>query len=232
MQSLNLSNPHAFILKSSSFPIFILQLLIPDVYLFNLQLTNLLLTQEFPKNSIMILDLQKISDESKIDFMSFRQNLLFKGLSLVGIIGGSEQQKETAISLGLHSFSIPNIKNRTKTKSEQPIEYLPAELITTTVRSGQKICAKNRDLICTATVNHGAEIISDGNIHVYGKLSGRALAGASGNQESSIFCTNLDAELVSIAGFYIADLHAEGPYTTPVQIQLVDEKLQIKKLTP
>lgn len=232
MQNLNLLKPLAFIIKSNFFPIFILQLLTIDIDLFELQLTDLLFTQEFPKNSLIILDLQKISAEAKITFMLFRKILLFKNLILVGIIGGNKQQKEAAINFDLHLFLSPQeIKNKIKLKNGQSTQYLPAELINTTIRSGQRIYVKNRDLICTAPVNHGAEVIADGNIHIYGKLSGRALAGASGNQNVSVFCTVLDAELISIAGFYRTDFHIDALYTTPVQIQLVDERLEVKKLS-
>ena len=45
-------------------------------------------------------------------------------------------------------------------------------LIAEPVRSGQRIHAQGCDLVVTATVNPGAEIIADGNIHVYGPLRG------------------------------------------------------------
>lgn len=70
------------------------------------------------------------------------------------------------------------------------------------LRSGQRFYAKGGDLIITAMVSAGAEVIADGNIHVYAPLRGRALAGANGNREARIFTTSLEAELVSIAGIY------------------------------
>jgi len=51
-------------------------------------------------------------------------------------------------------------------------------------------------------VAHGAEVVADGNIHVYGPLRGRALAGARGDQSACIFAAQLDAELLAIAGIY------------------------------
>ncbi|RYZ69571.1 MAG: septum site-determining protein MinC, partial [Lysobacteraceae bacterium] len=51
----------------------------------------------------------------------------------------------------------------------------------TPVRSGQQLYAENRDLTVLSTVGAGAEVISDGSIHIYGTLRGRALAGAQGN---------------------------------------------------
>jgi len=70
------------------------------------------------------------------------------------------------------------------------------------LRSGQRFYAKGSDLIVTAMVSAGAEVIADGNIHVYAPLRGRALAGASGDKKARIFTTSLEAELVSVAGLY------------------------------
>ena len=70
------------------------------------------------------------------------------------------------------------------------------------MRSGKQIYAEGGDLLILAPVSHGAEVIADGNIHVYGPLRGRALAGVQGDSTARIFTTELDAELVSIAGQY------------------------------
>lgn len=71
-----------------------------------------------------------------------------------------------------------------------------------TVRSGQQLYAHNGDLTVLSTVGAGAEVISDGSIHIYGTLRGRALAGAQGNENARIFCREFHAELVAIAGRY------------------------------
>src|SRR5207237_3532700 len=76
-------------------------------------------------------------------------------------------------------------------------------LITQPVRSGTQIYARGTDLVVTAPVSAGAEIMADGNIHVYAALRGRALAGADGDVEARIFCSRLEAELISIAGRYL-----------------------------
>jgi len=78
----------------------------------------------------------------------------------------------------------------------------PAMLVTNPVRSGRRIYAERTDLIVTATVNPGAELIADGNIHVYGALHGRAIAGAAGREDARIFALHFDPELVSISGLY------------------------------
>lgn len=99
------------------------------------------------------------------------------------------------------------------------------------VRSGQQLYAESRDLVIAANVAAGAEVISDGSIHVYGGLRGRALAGAAGDEQARIYCQAFHAELVSIAGRYrtfeqIPD-DLEGH---PVQCWLEGEKLLIARL--
>jgi septum site-determining protein MinC len=82
-----------------------------------------------------------------------------------------------------------------------------------------------------AQVSPGTEILAEGNIHVYGTLRGRALAGVQGNTEACIFCTDLQAELISIAGNYkiIEDLH-QNVRNRPVQIYLDNHALIIKEI--
>jgi septum site-determining protein MinC len=75
-------------------------------------------------------------------------------------------------------------------------------LVTEPVRSGQQIFAERGDLVVVASVSPGAELIARGNIHVYGTLRGRALAGVHGDSAARIFCEALDAELIAIAGLY------------------------------
>ncbi len=78
----------------------------------------------------------------------------------------------------------------------------PGLIQKTPVRSGQQLYAEARDLTVLSTVGAGAEVISDGSIHIYGTLRGRALAGAQGNTDARIFCQEFHAELVAIAGNY------------------------------
>lgn len=92
----------------------------------------------------------------------------------------------------LKESEVPSVNQERKSK-----------VITQPVRSGQQIYAKEADLIVLASVGTGAELLADGNIHVYGALRGRALAGIKGDTSARIFCSSLSAELVSIAGQYL-----------------------------
>jgi septum site-determining protein MinC len=102
-------------------------------------------------------------------------------------------------------------------------------IIDTPVRAGQRIYARGCDLIVTAVVNNGAEIIADGSIHVYATLNGRALAGASGNRDARIFALNMAPELVSIAGVYrtFEDGFPKEYARSPTQIRLVGDRIDI-----
>ena len=70
------------------------------------------------------------------------------------------------------------------------------------VRSGQQLYAKNRDLIVTGAAGASSEVIADGSIHIYGRLMGKVIAGASGDRNARIYCLAFGAELVSIAGIF------------------------------
>src|SRR5471032_276591 len=102
-------------------------------------------------------------------------------------------------------------------------------IIDTPVRAGQRIYARGCDLVITAVVNNGAEIIADGSIHVYNTLNGRALAGASGNAEARIFALAMAPELVSIAGVYRTFEDGFPPEFArqPAQIRLVGDRIDI-----
>jgi septum site-determining protein MinC len=75
------------------------------------------------------------------------------------------------------------------------------------------------------------DLLAEGNIHVYGSLRGRALAGVQGNTEARIFCTDLQAELISIAGNYkISEDLNQNVRNTPVQIYLAKQTLVIEEI--
>jgi septum site-determining protein MinC len=98
------------------------------------------------------------------------------------------------------------------------------------IRSGQQVYAKDQNLVVIGSVSAGAEVIADGNIHVYGSLRGRAIAGAKGHHKAQIYCQNLEAELVSINGNYWLSESMEQHWGSPVYIHLTDSELTSSKL--
>ncbi|GLQ29786.1 septum site-determining protein MinC [Litoribrevibacter albus] len=116
-------------------------------------------------------------------------------------------------------------------RSDAAALTVKAKIVATPVRSGQQIYAKGSDLIVLAQVGQGAEVIADGNIHIYGTLRGRAIAGASGNSEARIFCQSLQAELISIAGVYqVSDDLPADRIGQSSQIELKENHLHIDTL--
>ena len=99
------------------------------------------------------------------------------------------------------------------------------------VRTGQQVYARDRDLVIVAPVANGAEVLADGNVHVYGPLRGRAFAGALGDEHARIYCSEFRAELVSIAGHYrvFEEIPAQHEGKA-VQIYLDGNKLKIATL--
>lgn len=85
--------------------------------------------------------------------------------------------------------------------------YAGGLIVQQPVRSGQRVYSRGGDLVVLGMVSSGAEVLSEGNIHIYGQLRGRALAGVTGNEQCRIFCRELRADLVAIAGQYRVNEH-------------------------
>ncbi|CAM2905368.1 septum site-determining protein MinC [Legionella worsleiensis] len=178
-----------------------------------------------------------VFDLSLVNQLEFDLNVLLQiardyGMIPVAIQGGNPLQDTLAQCNGLAVLNASATQDKSlKEQSAEPLSagMTKSKLLTTPVRSGQQVVAKGADLIIASSVSHGAELLSDGNIHVYGALRGRALAGLSGDVEARIFCQSLEAELVSIAGFYrLSD--AIEPVNGPCQIYLSNQHIVIEPL--
>lgn len=108
----------------------------------------------------------------------------------------------------------------------------PTLVIDKPVRTGQRIYAEGANLVVLAIVNAGAELIADGDIHVYAPMRGKAIAGARGNEVARIFVQSLEAELLSIAGCFkvFEDGIPEEVRGKPAQISLDGSRLVILPL--
>ena len=195
------------------------------------------LSPRFFLNAPVVLDLKDAAEfTQEAEFAEAREILRRHTLSLIGVQNTAPAQLEAAAGAGLASFA-PNApqpgrsppREPTRTASATPVAA-KTRLVTQPVRSGTQIYARGADLVVTAAVSPGAEIIADGNIHVYGALRGRALAGAGGDVDARIFCSRLEAELVSIAGRYLVSEQLPSEQQGfPVQIALVDERLTVTR---
>ncbi|GGF02431.1 MULTISPECIES: septum site-determining protein MinC [Pseudoalteromonas] len=226
-----------FELKGNLFTLSVLHLFSADTALLSKQLDEKIAqAPKFFAGAPIVINLSDVQDEA-LDF-SFLKSML-SGLSLnpVGVCNGSQEQNESAKAAGLSVLNYSQdvkgatAKQQTNTSIVEKTVHLPAQVIHGTVRSGQQVYAKDRDLIVIGAVSHGAEVISDGNVHIYGTLRGRAIAGAKGYNEANIFCQKLEAELVSINGSYwISDSLQGEHWGSAVQIQQKNDSLEISAL--
>lgn len=228
--------------KSSTFSVPVLVLSDNDTAIIEQQLQEKIRqAPEFFRNSPLIFDLQELNRLERAINIAGLTNIIRKlNLLPIGIRGGTVQQNQQAIALGIPVHSIHSgsaatpldiVKPEKITPEPEPRTELASNtLITQPIRSGQRLYAKG-DLIILSQVSAGAEILAEGNIHVYGTLRGRALAGVQGNPEARIFCSDLQAELISIAGTYkISEDLDKSVCSKPIQIYLQNENLIIKDL--
>lgn len=167
-------------------------------------------------------------------------HILANGLSLDGALkpraelaalpAASDIPEQAEIDLAPATPTATEIAHTTHAAA--PVAVAPATanrtmIVDTPVRAGQRIYARGADLIITAAVNNGAEVIADGSIHIYAPLRGRALAGANGDTDARIFTLSMEAELVSIAGMYRTFENGSERAQQATQIRLVGDRIDM-----
>ena len=207
---------------------------------------------DFFEDEFAVIDVSAIAAEvTYIDWAQLVDVLKKYRLNAVAVRGATPAMADAIRARGL---SIDDGSSGAKPREEaEPVPAAPAAapaptpaaaaavaaapigtmIVDTPVRAGQRVYARGCDLIITAVVNNGAEIIADGSIHVYAALHGRALAGASGNAEARIFALSMQPELVSIAGVYRTFDEGFPPELAlrPAQIRLHGDRLDILSLS-
>lgn len=196
---------------------------------------------DFLKNAPVVLNVATLSAE--VNWKQLQQAILATGLRIVGVSGCKNDALKRMISRAGLPVLAEGKESRPRAEAPPPVpvpEPLPVvtetvatktRIVNTPVRSGQQIYARDADLIITSSVSAGAELVADGNIHIYGIMRGRALAGASGDRNCQIFCTNLAAELVSIAGeYWIMDQIPQEFFGKAARLCLQDGALTIQTL--
>lgn len=237
----------SFRLKGGLFPLALLELQYFDPELLQQDLQKKIAEAPgFFQQTPVIIGLEAFAeDQSTIDLMTLQQILRKNGMLAVALKGADELLMDQAKKVGLaimasntrHSsqkktVSEPAVTATTENPVQPPQISAPTnKIITTPVRSGQQVYAPGGDLIVLAPVSAGAEILADGNIHVYAPLRGRALAGVQGNEKAQVFCQSLEAELISIAGHFklLEDLKSEH-WKQMVRISLQAQTLCIHPL--
>ncbi len=202
---------------------------------------------EFFDNDPVLIDLSAVqAEEQPIDFAALVQTLRSHRTQPVAARGGSAAQMAAAHAAGLIAApDMPAARAQPREvirevvrEVQVPVEVaVPAPapgalVVDKPLRSGQQVYARGSDLVVLAMVSFGAEVIADGNIHVYAPLRGRAIAGARGDTSARIFSTCLEPQLVSVAGIY-RTTETELPDNVrgkPAQVRLEGEKLLIEPL--
>ena len=205
---------------------------------------------DFFDNDPLIIDLHHVQDvATPIDFPRLLQALRMHHTCPVAVRGGSPAQMQAAQAAGLvvgedavvarpqvrEDEVVREVEVLREVRVEVPVASPPlaAMVVDKPLRSGQQVYAKGCDLVVLAMVSFGAEVIADGNVHVYAPLRGRAVAGARGNTDARIFSTCMEPQLLSIAGNYRALETGLPPNVAgkPAQARLDGDRLVIEPLT-
>ncbi|WP_421177259.1 septum site-determining protein MinC [Aeromonas jandaei] len=166
------------------------------------------------------------------DFEQLKELVESEEFVLVGITGArSEEMKTAAKAVGLAVMASGKSRKSDPQPEPEPAPLIPTRVHVGPVRSGQQIYAAGTSLVVLGSVSPGAEVLADDSIHIYGTLRGRAIAGARGNTRARIYCQQLQAELLSIAGtFQLSDALPAGLIQQPVHIRLDNEQLRIDRI--
>lgn len=242
-----------FRLKGNMLAVTVLELARNDLARLDRQLTEKVAqAPNFFTGTPVLLGLEHLpEDDAPLDLGALLDICQRHGLLALGVRASRPEDIEAAEELGLPL--LPPASGRERPLNEpaaQPApapepqavaepeqtpsepEHRPTMIITRPVRGGQQVYAAGGDLVVLSAVSPGAELIADGNIHVYGPLRGRVLAGAKGDRNARIFCQQLTAELLSIAGNYkvAEDLRRSPQWGKPVHVSLSGDVLNITRL--
>ncbi|RUR34672.1 septum site-determining protein MinC [Vreelandella nanhaiensis] len=241
----------AFTFKGGMLPMTVMELTSADPEHIRRQLAGKLSqSPAFFQHTPVVLSVEKL-DEPHLALERICAVCRDHKLLPVAVRGGSEPVRQSAWALGLGWFA-PVEESRARTlesvsRTPEPAgdeassvsAAAPGEvdrraatrLFRGTVRSGQQVSASDGDLIVIGAVNAGAEVLAAGSIHVYGALRGRALAGIHGNTHAGIYCRELEAELLSVAGNYkrMEDIDSQL-LGCAAEVHFTKEQLEIKPL--
>ena len=193
----------------------------------------------------LVLNVERL--EAIPDFEQLRELVESEDFVLGGITGARDEAMKTAAKAAGLAVMVSGKSRKAEPEptppvpEPKPVEAAPVPPVPAPVeaskvhvgpvRSGQQIYAAGTSLVVLGSVSPGAEVIADDSIHVYGALRGRAIAGAKGNPKARIYCQQLQAELLSIAGtFQLSDALPAGVIQEPVHIRLDNDQLRIDRI--
>ena len=234
----------AFTFKGGMLPITVLELTSTDMAHVKSQLAGKVSqSPAFFQNTPVVISVEQISDAGQLSLDALCKLCRDYNLLPMAFRGGNDQMKKAAWALGMAWFPTQPARPQPVASRSAPaapeqhdvpeeVELSNGRIFRGTVRSGQQVSAPLGDLVVVGAVNAGAEVLAAGSIHVYGPLRGRALAGIHGHDNVGIFCHELQAELISIAGNYkrLEDI-PPGLINQHVQVKLSDDQLDISPLS-
>ncbi len=197
---------------------------------------------QFFRRTAVCLDLGTLNSAPDVaELRSVIDAIRRAGMLVIGLSGDAAEMEAVSNGLNLPVLSgfraprqpAPDVQPAPPAAAPtEPADSTLATLIQhQTVRSGQRIYARNRDLVVAAGVGAGAEVMADGCLHIYGSLRGRAMAGARGQLTARMFCQEFHAELVSIAGvFRVFETIPAELAGNPVQAWLAGEELRFARI--
>lgn len=241
------TTPAVFELKAAGFTLPIIRLLGVDMDAVAEQMGDRVdQAPEFFHNTPVVIDLTDLAEDGgDVEFPLLVGLLRGFGMIPFGVRGGSKAQHAAAEAMELAILGDAFVRRSKQaapgsdaSDEPKPAAVAPAAtsasrfmIVNRPVRSGQRIYAAGGDLTVLAPVSSGAELMADGNIHIYAPLRGRALAGVQGDVDARIFCHDLRAELVSIAGHYRVSENIPADLRgISVQIFMDEKLLRIEKL--
>ncbi|MCB1883220.1 MAG: septum site-determining protein MinC [Geminicoccaceae bacterium] len=222
-----------FQLRGSLQTLLCLRLLRPDdPDFFRLLLDKIAHAPDFFRSAPVLLDVAVLGERAPDDLGDLVERLRQQRLVPVGIQNGTPAWNDAAGALGLALFGAggagANPAERREPQTPAQGKAGGGLVIAQPVRGGQQVLADGGDLVVTAPVGHGAEVAAAGHIHVYAPLRGRAFAGINGDEGAMIFCDQLHAELVSIAGIHLVSEAIEARFIgRRVRIRCHQERLVI-----
>lgn len=239
-----LNQDPVFQLKGSMLAITVLELAHNDLERLEQQLAEKVAqAPNFFSNIPLVLALDKLpAAEGILDLGELMALCRRHGLRTLAIRANREEDIAAALALdipvlppsGAREKLVEPAEIAAKRKAEKTPEPVvkPTKVITSPVRGGMQVYAQGGDLIVLAPVSAGAELLADGNIHVYAPMRGRALAGVKGDTKARIFCQQMGAEMLSIAGQYKVseDLRRDPLWGDAVQVTLSGDVLNITRL--
>jgi len=191
---------------------------------------------DFFRNAPLVLDAAAVKAKSPECLAEIVEKLREHRVVPIGLQNGSATWNEAAIALGLAIFGAGGGGTDPKPADAargQAARKVPAAglVVREPVRGGQQVVAADGDLIVMAPVSAGAEVAAAGHIHVYAPLRGRAFAGMNGDETAMIFCEQLHAELLSVAGIHLVNEELDPRLLGKrVRAALAGESLEVRPL--